>query len=122
MASLTATRLTRKQRNAFLRRDRNSGWLSASLQYLLFPFSIYYAVTRRTITPILWGAATGMVTAFFAVLALASVTMTTNGALSPKEAGSDWQLQAVLAAGWICGMKAGMDKANAYAKKRLEEG
>ena len=122
MASLTSTRLTRKQRNAFLLRDKNSGWVSASLQYILFPFSIYYAVTRRTITPILWGAATGTVTAFVSVLALASVAMTTNGALSPKEAGSSWGLQAVLAAGGICGMKAGMDKANAYAKKRLEEG
>jgi FtsH-binding integral membrane protein len=122
MASLTATRLTRKQRDAFLRRDRNSGWLSASLQCLVFPFSIYYAITRRTITPILWSTATGFVTTFTGCLALAFVVMATNGALSPKEAGSSWQFQAVLAAGGICGMKAGMDKANAYAKKRLEEG
>ena len=122
MTSLTTTRLTRKQRNAFLLRDKNSGWVSASLQYILFPFSIYYAITRRTITPILWGAATGTVTTVVAALAVASVAMTANGALSPKEAGSSWGFQAAMAAGGICGMKAGMNKANAYAKKRLEEG
>ena len=107
----TKIALSEGKRNSFELRQKDTGWGRSLAQSYVPFYVIYYAVTRRTITPWLWAMA-------FAFGAAFTVGAVFNDK-SEKELEQLGQLAGIVAG--PIGFKFGTNNAREYAKKRLEE-
>ena len=107
----TNSKISEGKRNAFVLRQKDTGWGRSFAQSFVPFYAIYYAVTRRTITPWLWALAFALSAGF------------TVGAVftdkSEKELEQLGQLAGMVFGTF--GFKLGTNKAREYARKRLEE-
>lgn len=111
--SLTSTnsKISEGKRNAFMLRQKDTGW-GRSLVHTYVPFYvIYYAASRRTITPWLWAIV-------FCIGAAITIRLVLHEK-SEKELEQLGQLTGIVVAPF--GFRFGTNKAREYARKRLEE-
>lgn len=105
------SKISEGKRNAFELRQKDTGWGRSLAQSYVPFYVIYYAVSRRTITPWLWA----LVITFGAGMTIGLVLHEK----SEKELEQLGQLAGIVVA--PIGFKFGTNKAREYAKKRLEE-
>ena len=98
---------------AFQRRQQDQGWGYAVGQ-ILTPIGIYYAVTRRTLTPIAYDVVGSLLIGFFVPTAYSYFAPTLS-------------IQQVTIVSWLASIaatpllaKTGIDNARDYAKQQLE--
>lgn len=107
----TNSKISEGKRNAFVLRQKDTGWGRCLAQSYVPFYVIYYAVTRRTITPWLWALA-------FLFSAGCTVGAVFNDK-SERELEQLGQLAGIVFGPF--GFKLGTNKAREYARKRLEE-
>ena len=100
------------KRHAWQLRQKDTGWGRAFAQAWIPFYGLYYAITRRTITPFLYALA-------FSLMASIVVGVAKNGE-SEENLEAMGQLVAVAISPIV--YKCGDNQARDYAKKRLEEG
>ncbi len=107
----TSSKGSEGKRNAFELRQKDTGWGRSLAQSYVPFYVIYYAVSRRTITPWLWAL-------LFSIGAGITIGLVLHEK-SEKELEQLGQLTGLVVAPF--GFKFGTNKAREYARKRLEE-
>lgn len=105
------SKISEGKRNAFELRQKDTGWGRSFAQSYVPFYVIYYAASRRTITPWLWA----LVFTFGAGITIGLVLHEKN----EKELEQLGQLAGIVVAPF--GFKFGTNKAREHARKRLEE-
>jgi hypothetical protein len=114
---MTITLPNQAKRTAWELRQKDTGWGHALLQSWVPLYWIYYAFSRRTITPLLHGQGFGLAAAFLAGVIVGATQPNTQQA--EKTAEPLGRVAFLLAA--PLGFKIGTDSAREFAKQKLEE-
>jgi hypothetical protein len=115
---MTITLPNQAKRTAWELRQKDTGWGHVLAQSWVPFYWIYYAFSRRTITPWLQGQGFGLAAAFIAGVIVGATQP--NPQQADQTAGSLGRVAFLLAA--PLGFKIGTDSAREFAKRKLEEG
>ncbi|MEY4442816.1 MAG: hypothetical protein RL442_1816 [Pseudomonadota bacterium] len=114
---MTISLPSQAKRTAWELRQKDTGWGHVLAQSWVPFYWIYYAFSRRTITPLLHGKGFGLAAAFIAGVIVGATQPNTQQA--EQSAGPLGTLACLLAA--PIGFKIGTDSAREFAKQKLEE-
>ena len=103
--------------DAFEKRQRDTGW-GYAIAHDLPGVWIFYAITRKTITPFLWSTAYGLAAAFAVGLIIGFTDSDSAKKLDDSKLESFGVLVGLLASPF--GAKHGINQAREYARRRLD--